>query len=93
MKVIKAAAVNVALRTLADDERQRVFSWFDHLGNWETDEHIREMAKPTNFPDTYVLNTSDDMRIFFTLNAAKGEIVVMDLARPSRFQAAGVETE
>src|SRR5438045_1628000 len=45
MKVIKTPAVDAALRTLAADDRQRVFSWFDHLANWENDEQVRKMAK------------------------------------------------
>lgn len=93
MKVIKTRAVDTALRTLSDDERRAVLSWFDHLGNWENDEHVRKMAKTMIYKDTYVLNTSDDLRIFFTLNEADGQIVVIDLARPSRFEFAGAASE
>ena len=93
MKVIKTAAVDAALRTLADDERRKVLSWFDHLGNWENDEHVRKMAKAMIYKDTYVLNTSDDIRIFFTLNEPNREIVIVDLAKPSRFEIAGAASE
>jgi mRNA-degrading endonuclease RelE of RelBE toxin-antitoxin system len=93
MKVIKTRAVNAALRTLDDADRRKVLSWFDQLGNWENDEHVRKMAKPTVERHTYALNTSDDMRIFFTLNESEREIVIVDLARPSRFAAAGVTLE
>ncbi|OWK46913.1 hypothetical protein [Fimbriiglobus ruber] len=93
MKVIKTAAITAALRTLADDERLKVLSWFDQLGNWENDEQVRRMTKKTIYRDTYALNTSDDIRIFFTLNEADGEIVVIDLARPSRFEFAGAASE
>jgi len=93
MKVIRTAAVDAALRTLDADERRKVISWFDHLGNWEHDEHLRKMAKATIDSDTYALNTSDDMRIFFKLNEGEREIVIVDLARPSRFAAAGVTLE
>ena len=93
MKVIKTAAVDAALRTLAHDERRKVLSWFDHLGNWENDEHVRKMAKPMAYQNTFVLNTSDDIRIFFTLDAEKKEIVVLDLAKPSRFEVAGAVSE
>lgn len=90
MKVIKTPAVDAALRTLDADERRKVISWFDHLGNWENEEHLRKTAKPTIDCDIYALNTSDDMRIFFKLNEGDSEIVIVALARPSRFAAAGV---
>lgn len=93
MKVIKPEYVDTALRTLDEDERRKVLSWFDHLGNWENDEHLRRMAKAMSYQDTYFLNTSDDMRIFFTLDAAKGEIVILDLAKPSRYETALAASE
>ena len=93
MKVIKGAAVAAAIRTLGDDERRKVFSWFDHLENWENDEHVRKMSKAMIYQNTYVLNTSDDIRIFFTLDAAKDEIVIVDIAKPSRFETAGAASE
>ncbi len=93
MKVIKTRAVDAALRTLDEDDRRKLFSWFDHLGNWENYPHVREMAKPTIDRDTYALNTSDYMRIFFRLNDAEREIVIVDLARPSLFPVAGATSE
>lgn len=93
MNIIKTRAINAALRTLDDDERRKMLSWFDYLGNWENDEHIRKMVKPTVDRDTYALNTHDDMRIFFRLNEAAKEIEIVGLARPSRFAAAGVTME
>lgn len=93
MKVINTAAVDAALRTFTDEERRKVWAWFDHLKNWENDEHVRKMSRAMDYRDTYALNTSDDIRIFFTLNEAKGEVVVVDLARPSRFEAAGLTLE
>lgn len=93
MKVIKTRAVDMDLRTLDEDDRRKLFSWFDHLGNWENDPQVREMAKPTVDRDTYALNTSDDMRIFFKLNEADSQIEIVALARPSRFAAAGVTLE
>ena len=93
MEIRKTPAVSAALRTLAEDERRKVFAWFDQLGNWENDEHVRKMAKPTAAPGIYVLNTSDDIRIFFDLNEANREIVVVDLAKPSRFPVAGTASE
>lgn len=93
MKIIKTRAVDAALRTLDEDDRRKLYAWFDQLGNWENDPHVREMVKPTIDRGTFALNTSDDMRIFFSLNEAEGEIVIEALARPSRFAAAGVPLE
>lgn len=93
MKVNRTAAVDLALRTLAADERLRVLSWFDHLRNWENDEQIRKMSKAMSYANTFVLNTSDDLRIFFALNQAKNEIDILDLAKPSRFESVGTTSE
>ncbi len=93
MNVIKPEYVDTALRTLTVDERRKVFSWFDQLKNWENDEHLRHLAKAMNDDATYALTTPDDMRIFFTLDEAEGEIVILDLARPSRSKLAGTASE
>jgi mRNA-degrading endonuclease RelE of RelBE toxin-antitoxin system len=93
MKVVKTRAVDVAVRTLSHEEQRKVFAWFAHLGNWETDELVRNKSKAMIYKDTFVLNTSDDIRIFFTLNEANNEIVIIDLAKPSRFEVAGMASE
>jgi hypothetical protein len=93
MKVVKTRSVDTALRTLDEDDRRVVRSWFDQLRNWENDEHLRKMTKPTVVRDTYSLNTPDDMRIYFKLNEAESEIEIVDLAKPSRFAAAGLTME
>jgi mRNA-degrading endonuclease RelE of RelBE toxin-antitoxin system len=93
MNVIITRAVHVALRTLDNDERRKVQDWFDHLRNWEDDEHVREIAKKFVYQNIYSIYTPDDIRIFFALDEEKGEIVIVDLARPSRFKAAGAAPE
>jgi len=93
MKVIKQPAVEAAIRTLSPEERRRVFAWLDTLQNWENDAHVRKMSKPSRYEDTYVLNTSDDLRIFFTLDLQKNEISVIDIAKPSRFENVPVASE
>ena len=93
MKVIKMATVDTAIRTLGADERRKVFSWFDHLENWENDEHVRKMSKAMIYQNTYVLDTSDDIRIFFTMDATKDKIVIIDIAKPSRFETVGATSE
>ncbi len=93
MKFIKNEYIDMALRTLDADERQKVLSWFDHLANWENDEHVRKMAKAMPYQNTFFIDTPDDMRIFFTLDNTAREIVVLDLAKPSRFEAVGAASE
>lgn len=93
MKVNRTPAVDAALRTLADDERRTALTWFEHLKSWENDDRVRKMAKAMTYKDMYVLNTSDDFRIFFHLDEAKQEIDILDLAKPSRFASVGTASE
>jgi mRNA-degrading endonuclease RelE of RelBE toxin-antitoxin system len=93
MKVIVPPSVTAAIKTLDADENRKVRSWLDHLKNWEHDEHLRSTSKAMIYKDTYVLNTSDDIRIFFTLDVKKKAITVVDIAKPSRFEAAGAQAE
>ena len=77
MKVELTHAAEIALRTLADDDRRRVLAWCDHLRNWEHDETIRGRARRLNVPgyaDVYVLTTTTDLRIFFTVEADRIEV-------------------
>jgi hypothetical protein len=89
MNVIKMRSVDAAIRTLSEREKKKVFAWFNQLANWENDPHTREISKPSIYDDVYVLNTSDDIRVFFKLDLQKKEITVLDIAKPSRFEAAG----
>ena len=93
MNVKKNRTVDFAIKTLTPAERQKVFAWFDHLANWENDRHTREAAKPSADKNVLVLTTSDDFRIFFSLDDASKEITVLDIARPSRFEPAGRASE
>lgn len=93
MKVSKLRSVNAAIRTLDESERRKVFAWLQHLENWENDEHVRKMSKLTIYQDVYVLNTSDDIRIFFKLDLPNQEISVIDIAKPSRFERVPVASE
>ena len=85
MNVNKLQSVDAAIRTLSQEERQKVHAWLRHLENWENDEQVRRMSKPTTDSHVYVLNTSDDIRIFFNLDLQNKEISVVDIAKPSRF--------
>lgn len=87
MDVKTPASVDVAIKTLGADERRKVSAWFTHLKNWENDEHTRSISKPTSYKDVYVLNTSDDLRIFFALDLTNRVITVLDIVKPSRFES------
>lgn len=93
MKVSKQRSVDAAIRTLSEEERRKVFAWLDHLENWENDEQVRKMSKQTICKDVYVLNTSDDIQIFFKIDINGKEITVIDIAKPSRFQNVPVASE
>jgi mRNA-degrading endonuclease RelE of RelBE toxin-antitoxin system len=93
MRVTKTTSVDAAIRTLSEDDRQLVFSWLDHLKNWENDEQVRNMSEAMVYNNTFVLNTSDDIRIFFTLDVEKKAITIVDIAKPSRFETAGMRAE
>jgi len=93
MKVRTQQPVNAAIRTLDESERGKVFAWLRHLENWENDEHVRKMSKVIRPDNVYVLNTSDDIRIFFKLDPAKQEISIIDIAKPSRFASVPVASE
>ncbi len=93
MKVSKQRSVDAAIRTLSEEERRKVSAWLLHLENWENDEQVRKMSKRTIYQDVYVLNTADDIRIFFKLDIQNNEISIIDIAKPSRFENVPVASE
>jgi hypothetical protein len=79
MKVVLTQPVEMALRTLSEEEQRKVSAWFDHLANWENDPVVRERSHPLPSTESaYVLRTNTDIRIFFELE--QDRIVVRDLA-------------
>jgi hypothetical protein len=79
MEVVLAYPVEIALRTLDEEDRRRVLAWLGHLENWEGDPFVREHShKLPSAEDVYVLKTSADLWIFFKLEPAR--IVVLDVA-------------
>jgi hypothetical protein len=88
MNVIQTPPVEIAMRTLGAEDRQKVCAWFDHLKNWERDSFVRERS--TKLPsggDVYVLKTSDDFRIFFRLK--RDRIEILDIATRAGILSAG----
>ncbi len=78
MNVIQTPPVGIALRTLGDEDRQKVVAWIDHLKNWENDPVVRNHAQKVNSSENvYVLRASSDLRIFFRLEP--GRIVLLDI--------------
>jgi hypothetical protein len=78
MNVLTKRPVEIALRTLKDDERQTIHAWFDQLKNWDNDPHVRGISRQLPYKDVFVLTTSDGMRIFF--NKGENTITILDLA-------------
>jgi len=80
MNVVLTQPVEIALRTLSDEDRQKMSAWLDHLKNWENDPHVRKQAHElASSEGVYVLRTSTDLRVFFSLQ--QDQIVVLDIAR------------
>jgi hypothetical protein len=88
MNVVIAQPVKIALRTLGHADRQRVVAWFDHLRNWENDPTVRDISKRLDDSgNVYVLQTTTDIRIFFSLTA--DTITVLDVARKATIMSFG----
>lgn len=80
MQVTLTPAVELAIRTLGEDDRRRIAAWLDNLANYENDSHVREISSVLPGDENIlVLRTSSDIRIFFTIRGQ--EIVVLDVAR------------
>lgn len=79
MKIALTLPVEIALRTLGEEDRRRVWAWLDHLKNWENDSFIREHSKKLpSAENVYVLKTSDNWRIFFSIEP--DQIEILDIA-------------
>lgn len=82
MKMILTQPVEIALRSLGEEDRQRVTAWLDHLKNWDQDDFVQEQShKLDSFENVYVLKTNTDFRIFYRVK--KDTIVVLDIATRS----------
>lgn len=91
-KIITTPAVDIALRTLDDDEVRRVHAWFDHLRNWDDDAYVRGHSHSLeDVPGVFVLKTSTDFRIFFQINGEA--ITIVDVAKKSAISASGRVSE
>jgi hypothetical protein len=88
MKVIVTEPVQIVLRNLSEDERRRVLVWFENLGRWETDSFVRKHSKKLDGGENvYMLLTSTDIRIFFTLG--QDLITILDVAKKATIVSSG----
>jgi mRNA-degrading endonuclease RelE of RelBE toxin-antitoxin system len=87
-QVVRTPSVEVALRTLDNENRRKVHAWFDHLANWDNDEFVRKRSHSLDsLPGVYVLKTSSDLRIFFTIQA--NTLTVVDIATKQSIELSG----
>jgi hypothetical protein len=86
--MIQTPPVDIALRTLGDEDRRRVEAWFDHLKNWENDPFVRAHSQELpSADDVYVLKAGGEIRIFFRLET--GRIVILDIATKATILSSG----
>ncbi len=89
MKLSLFPPVQIALRTLSQEERRKVRAWFTHLGNWENDPYVRRLSHRLEGPENiYVLRTTDDIRIFFKIEG--NELTVLDIATRATIASSGL---
>jgi hypothetical protein len=88
MKLVLTNAAEIGLRTLGQDDRQRVFAWFSSLRNWKNDKFVREHShKLGSLENTYVFQTATDIRVFFKIEIET--ITVVDIATKSTILMSG----
>lgn len=76
--LVTTPPVDIALRTLDDEDRRRVHAWFDHLRNWDSDSFVRSHSVPLkSVKGVYIFRTTSDFRIFFRFDG--DTITVLDL--------------
>jgi mRNA-degrading endonuclease RelE of RelBE toxin-antitoxin system len=87
-KIVITPAVKVALRTLDDDTRRRVDSWLTRLANWDGDEFVRRHSQSLDSPPgVFVLKTSTDLRIFFTIQG--NTVTILDIGKEQSILLSG----
>jgi mRNA-degrading endonuclease RelE of RelBE toxin-antitoxin system len=86
MKVIFTKPVDIALRTLGTEDRNRVMSLIHHLQN--NDAFLREHSQKLDQPEgVYVLKTTSDIRIFYRVEG--DTIAVLDVAKKATILTSG----
>jgi hypothetical protein len=91
-KVVTTRDVDIALRTLEDDNRRRMQTWFGQLANWDRDEWVRTHSHSLDsIPGVYVLQTNTDFRIFFKMQG--NTITVINIGSRQAILAFGRDPE
>jgi hypothetical protein len=87
-EVITTPLVDVALRTLDNENRRRVRDWFHRLANWDGDEFVRKHSHSLDsLPGVYVVRASTDLRIFFKIQG--NTLTVVDIATKQSIELSG----
>jgi mRNA-degrading endonuclease RelE of RelBE toxin-antitoxin system len=90
-KIVITPAVEVALRTLDEENRRHVRSWFDRLANQDEDDFVRSHSHSlSSIPGVQVLKTSTDLRIFFRMEG--NTITILDVAMKQSIIASGANS-
>ena len=88
MNVTVAESAQIVLRNLSEDERRKVWAWIDNLKRWDTDPFLQQHSKKLDpAENTYMLLTSTDVGIFFSL--AADSITVVEVARKATIVNSG----
>jgi hypothetical protein len=88
MNVTVAESAQIALRNLSEDERRKVCAWIDNLKRWDADPFLQQHSKKLDAAEnTYMLLTSTDARIFFSLT--QDGITVLEVAKKATIVSSG----
>ena len=82
MKVMLSERVQTFLDTLSHDDRERINTWFVYLRNWEENAFVRSRSVTLNVQgqSMFMLRTSTEIRIFYTVDQQSKTVYVIDIA-------------
>lgn len=91
MEVNLSEPVTTTLNTLSRGERERVFTWFGYLRNWEEDAFAKSHSVKLDVQGqpVHMFRTSTEVRIFFTLDPQGKTVNVIDIATKDTILCSG----
>ena len=91
MQVLLSERVKTFLNTLSRDDRDRVYTWFGYLENWEEDAFVRSQSVTLNVQgqSMYMFRTSTEVRIFYTVDQESKTVYVIDIATQDTILSSG----
>jgi mRNA-degrading endonuclease RelE of RelBE toxin-antitoxin system len=91
MQVKLSERVQTALKTLGQDDRERVRTWFGYLQNWEEDPFVRSQSVVLNVQGqtVYMFRTSTEVRIFYTVDEQTPTVSVVDVTTKDTILSSG----